>query len=402
MMAEPLRIGDDRYQSQRLIPWWNQDRLARARVLVVGAGAIGNEVLKNLALLGIGHLTIVDMDVVETMNLSRSILFRPGDQGRSKAELAAERLATINPDGQVVAIHGNLLGDVGMGRIAEADIVLGCVDNREARLAINRFCWRVDRPWIDSAIHELSGVVQAFAARSAPCYECGMKEMDYRLLNVRHPCPGGIGEPIPTGSLPTTPTVSAIIAGWMVQWCLKHLHDQPIPWGEAMVISGQADQSYRTRLPSRDDCLSHEAWNVDWAIDGFTHQNTIDQLSAIVSRRWPSDRPHRDHHQRDRWRLLLDRPLITALRCQNCDFTESLQPAIPSADLRQVHAVDWRCPKCSGRRHGVLLQDVELDSDWSTMRLCELGIPDRDWIQVACENQTKTLALAGLKTIPCH
>jgi len=68
----PLIIDEaDRYGRLRLIPWWRQERLAEARVLVVGAGALGNEVLKNLALLGVGTVVVIDLDAVEPSNLSR-------------------------------------------------------------------------------------------------------------------------------------------------------------------------------------------------------------------------------------------------------------------------------------------------------------------------------------------
>ena len=69
----------DRYARHHLIDWWDQERLASARVMVVGAGAIGNEVIKNLALLGVGNLWIVDFDTVDVTNLTRSVLFREAD-----------------------------------------------------------------------------------------------------------------------------------------------------------------------------------------------------------------------------------------------------------------------------------------------------------------------------------
>ena len=81
----PLIIDDDdRYGRLRLIPWWRQERLAAARVLVVGAGALGNEVLKNLALLGVGTVYVIDLDAVEPSNLSRSVLFRPRTAARPR------------------------------------------------------------------------------------------------------------------------------------------------------------------------------------------------------------------------------------------------------------------------------------------------------------------------------
>src|SRR5262245_48450748 len=78
------QMRSDRYARQQLIEWWDQERLRNARVLVAGAGALGNEVSKNLALLGVGHLLLVDADRVEHSNLSRTVLFQDHDVGRSK------------------------------------------------------------------------------------------------------------------------------------------------------------------------------------------------------------------------------------------------------------------------------------------------------------------------------
>ena len=99
-MTESRRhvIDEDRYSRLNLIGWWDQQRLREARVLVVGAGALGNEVLKNLALVGIGHITIVDFDVVEDSNLSRSVLFRASDSGKPKSVVAARSVVDLNPD----------------------------------------------------------------------------------------------------------------------------------------------------------------------------------------------------------------------------------------------------------------------------------------------------------------
>ncbi len=95
--SEKLLI-DDRFDRLARIEWWDQSRLAAARVLVVGAGALGNEVIKNLSLLGVGHLVIVDRDRIERSNLSRSILFRPADEGQPKATCAARRRRDLPRD----------------------------------------------------------------------------------------------------------------------------------------------------------------------------------------------------------------------------------------------------------------------------------------------------------------
>src|SRR5215470_277308 len=101
-MPDVVRIdpaaGEDRFARFELIAWWDQARLRRARVLVIGAGALGNEILKNLALLGVGNVLVADLDRVANSNLSRSVLFREADCGRPKVEVVAEHARQIYPD----------------------------------------------------------------------------------------------------------------------------------------------------------------------------------------------------------------------------------------------------------------------------------------------------------------
>jgi len=104
--------------------------------MVVGAGALGNEVIKNLVLMGVGYIYIVDFDTIEVANLSRSVLFRESDAGRRKAEVAAARAKEINPYVHVQYLHGDITHDVGLGVFRRMDVIIGCLDNREARLAV--------------------------------------------------------------------------------------------------------------------------------------------------------------------------------------------------------------------------------------------------------------------------
>ena len=105
---------EDRYTRLRQLGW-DMELLRTASVLVVGAGALGNEVLKNLALLGVGRILVVDMDRIEDTNLARSALFRPGDVGRLKAEVAAERVRDLNPDVAIMACTGTVQEAIGLG-----------------------------------------------------------------------------------------------------------------------------------------------------------------------------------------------------------------------------------------------------------------------------------------------
>jgi molybdopterin-synthase adenylyltransferase len=270
MSSDPWVIDDeDRYSRLRLIAWWDQPKLASAKVLVIGAGALGNEVLKNLALVGVGTLYVVDCDIIEPTNLTRSILYRREDCGLPKAQIAARMMRQLNPDIVVHGIHGDVMADIGLGLFRDVDLVIACLDNREARLWVNRQCWKVSRPWIDGGIQEIHGVVKVFTPPHSACYECAMTENDYRLINLRYSCPLLRREDMLAGKVPTAPTIASVIGGLQAQEALKMLHGIETMPGEALVFNGTANQLYRTRFPFREDCLSHETWGRDPHITSF-------------------------------------------------------------------------------------------------------------------------------------
>src|SRR3989337_1684523 len=151
---KPLHIPNlkkDRLGTFDFISWWEREKVRDSRVMVVGAGALGNEVVKNLALMGIGSVYIVDFDRIEAANLSRSILFREKDGGREKSQIAAARAKEINPDVNVQYVHGDVTTAIGLGIFRRMDVIIGCLDNREARLAVNRFAYWMREPWVGGA-----------------------------------------------------------------------------------------------------------------------------------------------------------------------------------------------------------------------------------------------------------
>jgi adenylyltransferase/sulfurtransferase len=102
------------------------------------------------------------MDRIETSNLSRAVLFRDHQVGQYKAEAAASSFRELGPGARIRPIIGNITHDCGLGLVAWSDIIIGAVDNREARLWINRAAWKVNRPWIDGAIEGINGVARVF------------------------------------------------------------------------------------------------------------------------------------------------------------------------------------------------------------------------------------------------
>lgn len=256
-MTEPIVITDpdtDRYHSFSYISWWKQEVVRDATALVIGAGALGNEVLKNLTLMGLGHIIVADFDTIEDSNLSRSVLFRSSDRGRRKVDAAAERIKELNPDVKVKTWHGDINHGLGTGVFRHVDVIIGCLDNREARLSIDRFAQAVGRPWVDGAIQELMGIVRVFwPLRGGANYESTLTDRDFQLISLRYSCPILARDNVLQGKVPTTPTSASIVAAFQTQDALKIIHDMEIEPGKALMINGLTNDVYKTEYPIIED-----------------------------------------------------------------------------------------------------------------------------------------------------
>ncbi len=180
---------DGRFSRHEMVPGWSQKRLSESRVLVVGAGALGNEALKNLALLGVGELGVIDFDVIEPSNLPRCVLFQEEDLGGRKAIVAAKRVRELNPAVTTRPLVADVMTEVGTGFIEEFDVILGCLDNIGARYKLNRLCRLANVPWLNAGIDAFCGQVGLFDPNEGPCYECSMTtSMWHRLYETYASC----------------------------------------------------------------------------------------------------------------------------------------------------------------------------------------------------------------------
>ena len=179
-------------------------------MLVVGAGALGNEVIKNLALLGVGHVAIADMDSVEVSNLSRSVLFSSADEGRPKAEAAARAARNSSPDIDARPLVGNALGDVGLGWFRWADAVVGALDNREARLFVNSSCAASAGRGSTAASRSYGGRPRIRPA-AVGVLRVHHEPGDWELVNRRRSCSLSARRAVAQRGTPTTPTTASVI-----------------------------------------------------------------------------------------------------------------------------------------------------------------------------------------------
>ncbi|KAH9838037.1 uncharacterized protein C8Q71DRAFT_574651 [Rhodofomes roseus] len=148
-------------------------RLSETKVLLVGAGGIGCELLKNIVLTGFGDITLLDLDTIDLSNLNRQFLFKKKDVKQSKALVAARTASAFNPNVKITPIHGNIKEpqfDVAWFR--GFDIVLNALDNLDARRHVNKMCMAANVPLVESGTAGYLGQVQPIVKDRAECFDC--------------------------------------------------------------------------------------------------------------------------------------------------------------------------------------------------------------------------------------
>jgi len=164
-----------RYSRHLLLPEFGtagQEKLARARVLVVGAGGLGSPAALYLAAAGVGTLGLLDCDRVDVSNLQRQVLFDTAQIGQSKAATARARLAALNPGIELIAHDVELRAHNVMQILAGYDIVLDGSDRVGTRYLVNDACVLLGRTLVSAAIHRFEGQATTCVAHAGPCYRC--------------------------------------------------------------------------------------------------------------------------------------------------------------------------------------------------------------------------------------
>ncbi len=202
-----------RYSRHLLIPeigLAGQERLQRARVLVVGAGGLGSPVLAYLAAAGVGRIGIVDDDVVDETNLQRQVLFAQADVGRTKAAVAAERIVALNPQVAVDAYPLRFVAANARELVRPYDLVVDATDSFESRYLVNDAAHLEKKPDVYGAIFRFDGQVSVFGPEG-PCYRC---------LFPQAPPPGSVPSCAEGGVLGA---LAGIVGAWQANEALKVL-----------------------------------------------------------------------------------------------------------------------------------------------------------------------------------
>ena len=359
---KPIHIPNlqkDRLGTFEFISWWEREKVQQAKVLVIGAGALGNEVIKNLALMGVGYIFIVDFDNIEAANLSRSVLFRETDNHRSKAEVVAARAKSINPQIHVQYLNADVTTGLGLGIIRRMDAIIGCLDNREARLAVNRYCYWMDKPWVDGAIQELLGLMRVFVPGQGACYECTLTEQALRDLSLRYSCQLLARQNVLLGKVPTTPTIASIIGGIQSQEALKLIHDMPVEPGKVVHFNGLNNDMHTTAYVPRDDCESHWTYGEITELPARAERATLEDILRIARADLGQEAV-----------VELDQELVTSLECPSCHtFEEVLRP------VSEITFEAGHCPTCGELREAQFTHMISGEENFLHRTLANVGVP---------------------------
>jgi adenylyltransferase/sulfurtransferase len=149
-----------------------QEKLQKARVLIIGCGGLGSPLSIYLAAAGIGHIGLVDFDVVDFTNLQRQIAFATSDVGRPKVEATQDRIASINPNAKVTTYRTKLSSENVLDIFREYDIIIDGTDNFPTRYLTNDACVILKKPNVYGSIFRFEGQASVFWGEKGPCYRC--------------------------------------------------------------------------------------------------------------------------------------------------------------------------------------------------------------------------------------
>lgn len=377
-----------------LLSWFKQDKVRNAKVLVVGAGALGNEVIKNLTLFGVGTIFVCDFDRIELSNLTRSVLFREKDayEHSYKAEVAAKRAMEINPQIKVIPIVGNLFSEVGLGIYKDVDVVIGCLDSRIARYLLNRLCMRVGKTWIDGSIENMTGAVKVYSPE-INCYECNLSREEFNNIMLRTGCADVVRAQTSAGRVATTPISASIVGAMQAQEAMKIIHTsdgEPTPFktlsGKMWRFEGMTNTINMYKYSSwKNNCPAHERW---------TEIIQCDELSAEMKVK----------EVLEKLKKILNVSVVE-INMRNNKFIDKIisdRPEkefvlhIPESKLEDTIQSNEELLKLSYRTifHKCFYENIDESFPYMELSLIEIGIPRYDIIQVSTDKGLKYVELS--------
>ena len=389
-----MSLLHDRYARHRMISGFSQELISGLRLAVVGAGAVGNEVIKNLLLMGVGAIDVYDFDTVELSNLTRSVFLRESDLGQNKAHALVARARELHPATRLTAFAGPISRTLGLSKFKQYDLLVAAVDNVETRLRINDMALLTHCAWINVGIDARSAVVELFPAppvtpgslpdsqtqmkAQAPrhamaCYACNLPDTVFEREAQRYSCGGLQRAAWLERTIPTTAVTASIAGALCVSESFRFLHDRA--GAEASTASSlfggyRGDQAQRVFMDTVTPSVSRVQLGRAPELQGCPGCGLHEPADEIIVERGDrtamlarlctrlSERPDQEIRFSD--------ALVIACACQSCGascVTESRLASYFGARANEVSDTAIQCPVCEAQAlHFDIRESLELSA----------------------------------------
>lgn len=277
----------DKFARISAIGGYERDFINALHLIVVGAGAIGNELVKNLTLFGVRKITLLDFDTIELHNLTRSVFFSEDDVGQQKASTVALKANSLANEHVVDAVDKDFWTGLSFDAIRKADAVICAVDNFEARIKLNQLCNLLKKPFLNTAIDHRHVSIELFPfdkAGCCACFECAIPSSVYSKISERYSC-GWIKKlHQEQKTIPTTSVTSSIVASICVSQLLEYLN--PLLHRENIVYENSRKILFDTKslnisetaIKPKESCPSGLHGKREFLMRGVNRNNLINEL----------------------------------------------------------------------------------------------------------------------------
>jgi molybdopterin-synthase adenylyltransferase len=387
-------IYEDRFARHQLIPGFSQELVSALSIGVVGAGAIGNEVIKNLLLMGVGRIDVYDFDTVELSNLTRSVFLRESDIGMNKAQALINRATELNPTTRMRAFSGAIGRTLSIKQFSSYAVVIAAVDNIEARLRINDIALVSNTPWINAAIDSRNVVVELFPPNSlnqqnpptrhssVACYACNLPDSAFERLALRYSCGGLQRAAFLTRTIPTTAITASTAGALVCSELLRYFHAaRPATPNVALLgeyktevaqrvffdtAAPSSSRSQLSRAPHERGCPGCGLHQASEVVDG-SHLNASQLFEQLQLS------PNQN--------IELSDALIVDCHCLQCGATSNNNAelkALSGTRAREHTDAILRCPKCTNETVSIDIRESLSFDDYAQHFSAQ--IPDCAWL----------------------
>jgi molybdopterin-synthase adenylyltransferase len=349
-------LHNDRYARHRLIPGFSQELVSSLRLAVVGAGAIGNEVIKNLLLMGVGSIDVYDFDTAELSNLTRSVFLREADIGQNKAQAVVSRARELHPSTRMRAFAGPIDRTLSLQQFAHYDLVIAAVDNIAARLRINDMALLTGTAWINTAIDSRNAVVELFPGNSekssnqVACYACNLPESVFEREAQRYSCGGLPRAAYLTRTVPTTAVTASAVGALATSELMRYIHAcKPNMQQSELLGSYQTDTAQRVFFDTAAPSVSRTKLSRTSEEHGCSGCGLHSKVNLLVANTKSASELATKARELPEQSLYLSDALIVNCHCTRCNANARDNPrlkALLGSRARAHTDAILRCDQC--------------------------------------------------------